>query len=98
MGIDKSQSRAMGTSSEQTCKYSFTSQSPNCLFREFSVICCFYLAFTEQKQRKDLRKKRKKKRLMKSNLSCFLYCLVWVHVLHVQCHSLLHLPCDMRLP
>lgn len=61
MGIDKSQSRAMGTSSEQTCKYSFASQSPNCLFRDFSVICCFYLAFTEQKERKDLREKKKKK-------------------------------------
>lgn len=56
VGIDKSQSRAMGTSSEQTCKYSFASQSLNCLFRDFFVICCFYLAFTEQK--KDLRKKK----------------------------------------
>lgn len=48
----------MGTSSEQTGKYSFASQSPNCLFRDFFVICCFYLAFTEQKQKKDLRKKK----------------------------------------
>jgi len=55
VGIDKSQSRAMGTSSEQTCKYGFASQSLNCLFRDFFAICCFYLAFTEQK--KDLRKK-----------------------------------------
>lgn len=79
----------MGTSSEQTCKYSFASQSPNCLFRDFSVICCFYLAFTEQKQRKDLR--RKKKDEWRQTLDVFF--IVWCGFMCFVCSATACLTC-----